>query len=93
MAEVTTRFPAYVTDGFHIYVWHEEYERLLKEGKLQPSDPPPPPKVKKISPREKTKLEAIRKQALAEAERAVDLLKHTTTPDLEDVFGSPPKDE
>lgn len=89
----TERFPEYVTDGHHIYLWNEEYEPLLKDGRLRPSDPPPPRTAKKLSPREKTKLEAQRRKALADAEAAVKLFKNTAPADLTDVFGAPPKDE
>lgn len=89
MAESTTRFPEYVTDGHHIYLWHPEYERMLEDGRLRPSDPPEPPKVKKLTPREKTKLDALRKKALQDAENAVRLLSKGT----EDLFGAEPKEE
>jgi len=72
--------PPYVTDGKHIYIWNDEYEALLADGRLRPSDPPPPPKVKPMTPREKQKLEAARKRALKDAETAIKL------------FGAEPKD-
>lgn len=87
------QFPQYVTDGHHIYLWHEEYEPLLKDGRLRASEPPPPRKARPLSARERTKLEAQRRKALQDAEAAVQLFRHTTPADLEDVFGAPPKDE
>lgn len=75
MADVETKYPPYVTDGNHIYLWHPEYERLFNEGKLKASEPPVIQKNKPMSARQKTKLEEARKKALADAERAVLLLK------------------
>lgn len=91
MAE--TRFPEYVTDGYHIYLWHEEYEKLFTEGKLRGCEPPELPKVHKLTQRERTKLEEARKKALKEAEAAVRLFKNTAPADLETLFGSEPQDE
>lgn len=96
MAETTTRFPDYVTDGHHIYLWNDEYEVMLADGRLRPSDPPVIPKIPKLNLREKTKLEATRKKALKEAEDAVRLLKAGVLPAAVeedttlDLFGSPP---
>ncbi len=89
-----TKYPDYVTDGFHIYLWNDEFEPLLTQGKLKESEPPAPPKITAMSPRERTKLEERRKKALEEAEAAVALFKAPIagTKSLEDVFGSEPKD-
>lgn len=85
-------FPQYVTDGSHIYIWNEEFESLFEQGKLRPSPPPEVPKVKKLSPKEKVKMEAMRKKAIADAEAALKLFR---AGDLEvstdDVFGAEPK--
>lgn len=94
MEGTTTRYPEYVTDGSHIYVWHEEYESLLNQGKLKASPPPSPKVLKQMTPRQQTKLEAARRKALQDAETAVELLKvPVTQTKLEDVFGAPPKEE
>lgn len=95
MAETqVTKFPDYVTDGSHIYLWHPEYESLLADGRLRPSGPPEPPKVKKISQRELTKLEAIRAKALKDAEDQVRLLQAASTSgqDLSTLFGDAPQE-
>jgi len=101
MAGTATRFPEYVTDGHHIYVWIEEYEDMFEAGKLRACEAPVPPKVKVLSAKEKRDLEKTRQTALRDAEAAVRMLKAgamatasaPTTPDTEDLFGSPPKDE
>lgn len=92
MAETTTRFPDYVTDGHHIYLWNDEYEQMLLDGKLKECGPPEVPKKKVLSAREKTKLEEIRKKALRDAEEAVRLYKNAA-PSSEELFGSEPRDE
>src|ERR1041385_3915903 len=91
------QFPQYVTDGFHIYLWNEEYIKLLDDGKLKPSDPPQPKKVDKMTARQRTKLEAARKKALEDAKQAVALFEAPVAPvtqnKFEDVFGAEPRSE
>lgn len=92
--EMVNGFPKYVTDGSHIYLWNEEYEQMLQDGRLRPSGPPVIPKVKPLSARERTRLEALRQQALREAEEAVELFKSTMpAKSIEDIFGAPPQDK
>lgn len=87
--------PKYVTDGKHIYLWHEEYAQMLEQGKLKESPPPTPKEAgKNMTHRQHAKLEEARKKALKEAEEAVALFKAPIAPaKLEDVFGAPPKEE
>lgn len=90
--EAENKRPDYVTDGFHIYVWHEEFEDLYKAGKLKDSDPPAPPKFKELSPKEKVKLEEKRKKALKDAQDAVELFSNPASKtSTDDMFGAPPK--
>jgi uncharacterized membrane-anchored protein len=90
----TVKYPAYVTDGFHTYPWNDALSILLDQGKLKEAPAPAPKKEKLLSARARTKLEEQRKQALKDAERAVELFKAPIAPaKLEDVFGSPPRDE
>lgn len=101
MAEAQTQerqFPKYVTDGFHTYVWHEEYVKLLDEGKLKPAEAPTPKKADHMTERQRTKLEAARKKALHDAEQAVALFKAPVVAPVaqakfEDVFGAEPRSE
>lgn len=87
------KYPDYVTDGHHIYLWNDEFEPLFSQGKLRESEPPEPPKVQTLTPRERTKLEETRRKALSEAEAAVKLFSAPIagTKSLEDVFGAEPK--
>ncbi len=90
----TPQYPPYVTDGSHIYIWNDEYARLLEQGKLKASPPPQPKAQKQLSQRQQTKLEEMRKKALHDAQQAVELFKAPIAPaKLEDVFGAPPTDE
>lgn len=75
-----TQFPEYVTDGHHIYLWNDEYEALLADGRLKASGPPEPPKPRPLTPGQKAQLERLRKKALKDAEDAIKL------------FGAAPKD-
>lgn len=91
MAEAQeTKYPKYVTDGFHIYLWNDEFASMLGDGRLKPAEAPPTPKAKALSPREKTKIEEMRKKALQDAENTVKVLKQDV--DLDEIFGAPPKD-
>lgn len=73
-AEVAaSKFPAFVTDGHHIYIWNDEYEPLLKDGRLKESDPPPPRAEKKLSSREVQELATLRQKAIDDAEKALKL--------------------
>ncbi len=91
--EAQTEFPRYVTDGSHIYLWHPEYAQMLQDGRLRPSDPPPPRVAKPPTPREKAKLDAMRKKALKDAEDAVKLLQSAVASgvDTTELFGAEPK--
>ncbi len=77
--EQTTRYPAYVTDGAHVYLWNDHYAPLLEDGRLRESEPPEKPKEVKLSQREQTQIELLRKQALKDAENAVRILSAKTT--------------
>jgi hypothetical protein len=92
MTETATKFPDYVTDGHHIYPWNDELDTLLATGKLQPCAAPVPKAVKELTPKEKAKLEDLRKKALQQAEEAVKLFKNAA-PSSEELFGSPPNDK
>lgn len=90
--EQVTKFPEYVTDGSHIYLWHPEYEGMLRDGRLRASDPPKPQVVKKLNQREQTKVEALRKKALEEAENAVKILTaQAPKSDTTNLFGAEPQ--
>lgn len=93
MAEAqVTRYPEYVTDGSHIYLWNDEYAAMLADGRLKESGPPAPPVAKEPSAREKTKIEQLRKKALEDAQNAVKVLSASGS-DLGSLFGAEPKDE
>lgn len=95
MAEgAPTRYPEYVTDGSHIYLWHEEFEPLFTSGRLRASDPPVRPLVKTLSQREKTKIDAIRRKAIADAENTLKAFQSVDpSKNLEDLFGTPPQQD
>lgn len=95
---MSTTNPAYVTDGSHVYLWHDEFSDLLKKGKLQPCEAPVRPKQKPLTAKQQAKLEEARKKALQAAEEAVALYKNTTAApvvhDIDDpdiLFGAPPQ--
>lgn len=91
--QLLAKFPEYVTDGNHIYLWNEHYEQMLRDGRLKPSEPPEPRAAKKMNLREKTKLEGLRKKALQDAENAVKLLQAAGEGvNTETLFGAEPKD-
>ena len=91
---MASAYPEYVTDGSHIYLWHEEYASMLEQGKLKACDPPPPVVKATLTTEEKEEIEKIRKKALHDAELAIKMYGPAAQANtkMEEIFGSPPQD-
>ena len=64
-----SKYPEYVTDGHHIYIWNNEFAGLFEDGKLKESGPPVVRKTKKQIAEEQ--LQALRDKAAAQADKAL----------------------
>jgi hypothetical protein len=70
---MASTYPEYVTDGHHVYLWHEEYASMFEQGKLKACDAPAPVVESVLTKEEQQEVEALRQKALKDAELAIKM--------------------
>ncbi len=90
---MATAYPEYVTDGHHIYLWHEEYASMFEQGKLKACEAPLPVVAPVLTKEEEQQVEDMRQKALKDAELAIKVYgkKKADMPPaadkMEEIFG------